>query len=86
MPLYTVTTRAGVLSKEAKAKFANELTKFHSEYAAVPGNWAHIVFNRLYPFRTMHPEAALRPGRPLQPRRLRRSFEAADRRTTSAAC
>jgi phenylpyruvate tautomerase PptA (4-oxalocrotonate tautomerase family) len=47
MPLYTVTTRAGVLSNEAKAKFASELTKFHSEYAGVPGNWVHIVFNRL---------------------------------------
>jgi phenylpyruvate tautomerase PptA (4-oxalocrotonate tautomerase family) len=44
MPLYTVTTQAGVLSSEAKAKFAGELTKFHSEYARVPENWIHIVF------------------------------------------
>lgn len=44
MPLYTVTTQAGVLSGEAKAKFAGDLTKFHSEYAGVPENWVHIVF------------------------------------------
>ena len=44
MPLYTVTTQVGVLSSEAKAKFAGELTEFHSEYAGVPENWVHIVF------------------------------------------
>jgi phenylpyruvate tautomerase PptA (4-oxalocrotonate tautomerase family) len=44
MPLYTVTTQAGVLGSEAKAKFASALTKFHAEYAGVPGNWVHIVF------------------------------------------
>jgi phenylpyruvate tautomerase PptA (4-oxalocrotonate tautomerase family) len=45
MPLYTVTTQAGVLSGEAKATFANS---FHSEYAGVPKNWVHIVFQE-YP-------------------------------------
>ena len=44
MPLYTVTTQAGVLSGKAKAKLAAELTAFHSEYAGVPKNWVHIVF------------------------------------------
>jgi phenylpyruvate tautomerase PptA (4-oxalocrotonate tautomerase family) len=44
MPLYTVTTQAGVLSGEAKATLAAELTAFHSQYAAVPKNWVHIVF------------------------------------------
>jgi phenylpyruvate tautomerase PptA (4-oxalocrotonate tautomerase family) len=44
MPLYTVMTRSGVLSDQAKAKFAAELTVFHSEYAGVPKNWVHIVF------------------------------------------
>jgi phenylpyruvate tautomerase PptA (4-oxalocrotonate tautomerase family) len=44
MPLYTVTTQAGVLSGEAKATLAGELTAFHSEYAGVPKNWVHIVF------------------------------------------
>ena len=44
MPLYTVTTQAGVLSGHAKAKLATELTAFHSEYAGVPKNWVHIVF------------------------------------------
>ena len=44
MPLYTVTTQAGVLSGEAKATLAAELTAFHSQYAGVPKNWVHIVF------------------------------------------
>jgi phenylpyruvate tautomerase PptA (4-oxalocrotonate tautomerase family) len=44
MPLYTVTTQAGVLSSEAKAKLAGEMTTLHSEYSGVPKNWVHIVF------------------------------------------
>jgi phenylpyruvate tautomerase PptA (4-oxalocrotonate tautomerase family) len=44
MPLYTITTQAGVLSGTAKATLAGELTAFHSEYASVPRNWVHIVF------------------------------------------
>jgi phenylpyruvate tautomerase PptA (4-oxalocrotonate tautomerase family) len=49
MPLYTVTIQAGVLSPEAKAKFASELTTFHAEYAGVPRNWVHIVFQDYAP-------------------------------------
>jgi phenylpyruvate tautomerase PptA (4-oxalocrotonate tautomerase family) len=49
MPLYTVTTQAGLLSSEAKATFAGELTSFHSEYAGVPKNWVHIVFQDYAP-------------------------------------
>jgi phenylpyruvate tautomerase PptA (4-oxalocrotonate tautomerase family) len=45
MPLYTVTTQTGVLSGEAKARLAGELTAFHSEYAGVPKNWVHVVFH-----------------------------------------
>jgi len=48
MPLYTVTTQAGVLSGEAKATLASELTAFHSEYAGVPKTWVHVVFQE-YP-------------------------------------
>ena len=44
MPLYTVVTQAGVLGTEAKAELARKLTAFHSEYAGVPKNWVHIVF------------------------------------------
>ena len=44
MPLYTVTTQAGVLSGAAKATLASELTSFHSDYAGVPKNWVHVVF------------------------------------------
>jgi phenylpyruvate tautomerase PptA (4-oxalocrotonate tautomerase family) len=48
MPLYTVTTQAGVLNSETKATLAGELTSFHAEYAGVPKNWVHIVFQE-YP-------------------------------------
>ena len=44
MPLYTLTTPAGVLGTQAKADHAVRLTKLHSEYAGVPQNWVHIVF------------------------------------------
>jgi phenylpyruvate tautomerase PptA (4-oxalocrotonate tautomerase family) len=49
MPLYTVMTQAGVLSSDAKATLANEITAFHSEYAGVPKNWVHIVFQEYAP-------------------------------------
>jgi phenylpyruvate tautomerase PptA (4-oxalocrotonate tautomerase family) len=45
MPLYTITTQAGVLNSLAKADLADELTAFHAEYAGVPRNWVHIVFH-----------------------------------------
>lgn len=45
MPLYTVTTQAGVLGNEAKARLAEQLTALHAEYAGVPRNWVHIVFH-----------------------------------------
>jgi phenylpyruvate tautomerase PptA (4-oxalocrotonate tautomerase family) len=54
MPLYTVMTQAGVLSGEAKAKLAGELTTFHSEYAGVPKNWVHIVFQDYAPGKRLH--------------------------------
>jgi phenylpyruvate tautomerase PptA (4-oxalocrotonate tautomerase family) len=73
MPLYTITTQAGVLSKPAKAELAAQLTAFHSEYAAVPKTWVHIVFHE-YPsgsgFSAGKPSAAaaltllIRAGRP----------------------
>ena len=44
MPLYTITTQAGALSDNAKARLAGELTTFHAEYAGVPKNWVHVVF------------------------------------------
>jgi phenylpyruvate tautomerase PptA (4-oxalocrotonate tautomerase family) len=45
MPLYTITTQAGVLDSPAKADLADKLTAFHTEYAGVPKNWVHIVFH-----------------------------------------
>ena len=44
MPLYTVTTQSGVISADAKAKLAAEVTTLHSEYSGVSKNWVHIVF------------------------------------------
>jgi phenylpyruvate tautomerase PptA (4-oxalocrotonate tautomerase family) len=49
MPLYTVTTQAGLLSSEAKATLAGEITALHSEYSGVPKNWVHIVFQDYAP-------------------------------------
>jgi len=49
MPLYTVTTQVGVLRSEDKAALAGELTAFHSDYASVPKNWVHIVFQEYAP-------------------------------------
>jgi phenylpyruvate tautomerase PptA (4-oxalocrotonate tautomerase family) len=48
VPLYTITTQAGVLGNPAKAELATQLTAFHSEYAGVPKTWVHIVFHE-YP-------------------------------------
>jgi phenylpyruvate tautomerase PptA (4-oxalocrotonate tautomerase family) len=45
MPLYSVTTQAGVLSGEAKVELAGNLTTFHSDYSGVPKNWVHVVFH-----------------------------------------
>ena len=44
MPLYMITTQTGVLDDPAKTGLAEKLTAFHAEYAAVPENWVHIVF------------------------------------------
>ena len=49
MPLYTVTTQAGVLTAEARTRLAGELTSFHSDYAGVPKRWVHIVFQDYAP-------------------------------------
>jgi phenylpyruvate tautomerase PptA (4-oxalocrotonate tautomerase family) len=49
MPLYTVTTQAGVLSGKTKVKLAGEMTALHSEYSGVPKNWVHIVFREYAP-------------------------------------
>jgi len=49
MPLYTVTTQAGVLTAEAKVNLAGALTAFHTEYSGVPKNWVHIVFQDYAP-------------------------------------
>jgi phenylpyruvate tautomerase PptA (4-oxalocrotonate tautomerase family) len=64
MPLYTVTTQAGALSDEARTRLAEDLTAFHSDYAAVPRNWVHVVFHDYAPGRgftagTVAPAAAL---------------------------
>jgi phenylpyruvate tautomerase PptA (4-oxalocrotonate tautomerase family) len=49
MPLYTVTTQAGVLSGEAKARLADELAAFHADYSGVPKTWVQVVFQDYAP-------------------------------------
>jgi phenylpyruvate tautomerase PptA (4-oxalocrotonate tautomerase family) len=49
MPLYTVTTQAGVLSGEAKARLADELAVFHADYSGVPKTWVQVVFQDYAP-------------------------------------
>jgi phenylpyruvate tautomerase PptA (4-oxalocrotonate tautomerase family) len=49
MPLYTLITQDSALSSDAKAKLAIELTTLHSEYAGVPKNWVHVVFQDYAP-------------------------------------
>jgi phenylpyruvate tautomerase PptA (4-oxalocrotonate tautomerase family) len=44
MPLYTISTQLGVLNNDAKADLARNLTDLHSEYAGVPKNWVHVIF------------------------------------------
>jgi phenylpyruvate tautomerase PptA (4-oxalocrotonate tautomerase family) len=44
VPLYTVTTQSGALGDAAKADLAVKLTTMHCEFAGVPRNWVHIVF------------------------------------------
>ena len=73
MPLYTLTTQDGALSGDAKAKLAMELTTLHAEYAGVPKNWVHVVFQDYAPgsgFTAGEPAATasltllIRAGRP----------------------
>ena len=45
MPLYTITTQAGVLTGGSRATLAEQLTTLHSEYSGVPPNWVHVVFH-----------------------------------------
>jgi len=49
MPLYTLITQDRTLSSDAKAKLAMDLTILHSEYAGVPKNWVHVVFQDYAP-------------------------------------
>ena len=49
MPLYTLTTRAGVLTEAAKAKLAGELTTLHADFSGVPRNWVHVIFHDYAP-------------------------------------
>jgi phenylpyruvate tautomerase PptA (4-oxalocrotonate tautomerase family) len=48
VPLYTITTQAGVLNSDDKANLATRLTEIHCEFSGVPANWVHIVFHE-YP-------------------------------------
>jgi phenylpyruvate tautomerase PptA (4-oxalocrotonate tautomerase family) len=49
MPLYTLITQDRTLSSDSKTKLAMDLTTLHSEYAGVPKNWVHVVFQDYAP-------------------------------------
>ncbi|HTC28487.1 tautomerase family protein [Dyella sp.] len=49
MPLYTLVTQKGTLDRQAKNRLAKQLTSFHAEYAGVPQNWVHVVFQDFQP-------------------------------------
>lgn len=49
MPLYTIIIQDDVLNSEAKATLATELKTLHSDYAGVPKNWVHVVFQDYAP-------------------------------------
>lgn len=44
MPLYTLVTQQGTLDREAKTRLARQITSFHADYAGVPPNWVHVIF------------------------------------------
>jgi phenylpyruvate tautomerase PptA (4-oxalocrotonate tautomerase family) len=48
VPLYTITTQAGVLTGDGKRALAARLTELHCKLAGIPANWVHIVFHE-YP-------------------------------------
>jgi hypothetical protein len=79
MPLYSVTTQAGVLGAEVKVKLAGNLTTLHPEYSGVPKNWVRSSFL------TMRRAAASRRVRLRQGWRSPLSSEPVGRRTKSAA-
>jgi phenylpyruvate tautomerase PptA (4-oxalocrotonate tautomerase family) len=45
VPLYTITTQAGLLSADDKVALAAKLTETHCQISGVPKNWVHIVFH-----------------------------------------
>ncbi len=49
MPLYTVMTQANTLSRATMASLAAQLTELHSEFAGVPKDWVHVVFQNYEP-------------------------------------
>src|SRR5580704_13588485 len=49
MPLYTVSTESGVLTGEARAALAQDLTAFHCAYSGVPPAWVHVIFQEYAP-------------------------------------
>jgi phenylpyruvate tautomerase PptA (4-oxalocrotonate tautomerase family) len=49
MPLYNITTPEGLLSSEAKATLAAEISKFHSKMAGLDESYAKILFHSFPP-------------------------------------
>jgi phenylpyruvate tautomerase PptA (4-oxalocrotonate tautomerase family) len=49
MPLYTITTPEGMLSPEAKAALAAEISAFHSQMSGLDPAYAKILFHSFAP-------------------------------------
>ena len=49
MPLYRITTPEGLLSSEAKATLAAEITEFHSQMSGLDEAYTKIVFDTFGP-------------------------------------
>jgi phenylpyruvate tautomerase PptA (4-oxalocrotonate tautomerase family) len=49
MPLYKITTPEGLLSSDAKATLAAEITEFHSRMSGLDESYTKIVFNSFRP-------------------------------------
>ncbi len=49
MPLYTVTSQAGMIDAARRARLAADITTLHTGMAGVPAGWVHVVFHDFPP-------------------------------------
>lgn len=70
MPVYSVTTQAGVLDEDQRRRLAQGITAIHGEETGAPEPLIHVVFNA-YP-----PGAVYSSGRPGAPNVINASIRA----------